>query len=356
MVQLSRLGLENKQDDLRMYLTRLIKRYRHTQPEFSNQLSQLLHTSSPTQRVIPPREFPNYSSMAIQDASSNEKPHLNSVIESQLNEIIVERKQAKELLKVGLSPVSSAIFTGAPGVGKTMAAKWLAHELNFPLYRLDLVASVSSKLGETGINLQTVFRQASAEPSILFLDEIDAVAKTRSDVHDIGEMKRLVTVLLQLLDMWNPQGIVLAATNNPELIDPAVWRRFELKVDFPMPTQKDLYETLKADTALWKNSMNDTYLEMLCIVLSGKSYSEARLSLSSIRKQSIITGKSMEMAIVDYVSAHVASMSHRNRIQLATKLAVGTDLSQRAIAAATGVSKETIRKYRNQSKSEEEGR
>ena len=169
-------------------------------------------------------------------------------------------------------------------------------------------------------------------------------------------MKRLVTVLLQLLDMWNPQGIVLAATNNPELIDPAVWRRFELKVDFPMPTQKDLYETLKADTALWKNSMNDTYLEMLCIVLSGKSYSEARLSLSSIRKQSIITGKSMEMAIVDYVSAHVASMSHRNRIQLATKLAVGTDLSQRAIAAATGVSKETIRKYRNQSKSEEEGR
>ena len=94
---------------------------------------------------------------------------------------------------------------------------------------------MSSYLGRTGSNIRHVLDYAKGVDGVLLLDELDAIAKRRDDATDVGELKRLVTVLLQEIDDWPSSGLLIAATNHPGLLDPAVWRRFELRVSFPMP-------------------------------------------------------------------------------------------------------------------------
>ena len=133
---------------------------------------------------------------------------------------------------------------GPPGVGKTLTARWLAAQLKVPLYVLDLTAVMSSLLGKSG-NLRAAIDFAKREPCVLLLDEIDAIAKRRSDDSDVGELKRLVTVILQEVDEWPASSVLLAATNHPELIDPALWRRFDLVVQFKTPDEQAVKEAIK---------------------------------------------------------------------------------------------------------------
>lgn len=354
IVQLSRLGLEQNYDDLRLFIKRLAKRYRLTQPQLSKELSRLIkHNQAKEQPADIIRDIPNSSGLLKQDLSSQQEPHLTSAVKSALDEMILERQNIKLLQSSGLEPVSSAIFTGAPGVGKTMAAKWIASILKLPLYKLDLASSISSRLGETGTNLQSVFEQTSASPSILFLDEIDSIAKSRSDGHEIGEMKRLVTVLLQQLDSWNPQSIVLAATNNSELIDTAIWRRFELKVDFPMPSEVDLSEVLTADIQYWGEHVNGSIVNLLCHSLSGQSYSDARSLLSALRKKSVLAHNSLQTVILNHLGGHANGLTHPQRMKLAQELVSEGELSQRKISTITGISRETLRKFGGSNKKED---
>ena len=117
-------------------------------------------------------------------------------------------------------------------MGKTMAAQWVATQLGLPLAVLDLSSVMSSLLGKTGINLRHAFDYAKQSECVLLLDELDAIGKRRGDDSDVGE--RLVTVLLQQVDDW-PDGAGLILGNHPELLDAAVWRRFDLAVPFPEP-------------------------------------------------------------------------------------------------------------------------
>jgi SpoVK/Ycf46/Vps4 family AAA+-type ATPase len=151
-------------------------------------------------------------------------------LEETLSQLIQERRQTERLASMGLSPTRSAIFVGPPGVGKTLTARWLASQLGVPLYVLDLTAVMSSLLGRSGTNLRAALDFAKRSPCVLLLDEIDAIAKRRSDDTDVGELKRLVTVILQEVDEWPATGLLLAATNHSELIDPALWRRFDLVI------------------------------------------------------------------------------------------------------------------------------
>jgi AAA+ superfamily predicted ATPase len=154
-----------------------------------------------------------------------------------LSRIVIEHRQSQLLESHGLAPKRRLLFWGPPGCGKTFAAYHLAHELGLPIGIISLTAVISSFLGDTAGNLQAVFDQASQRPMVLLLDEADAIAKTREDRNDVGELKRVVNSLLQALDAYVPrEGLVIAATNYQRVIDHALWRRFDDVLQFRMPS------------------------------------------------------------------------------------------------------------------------
>ncbi|MBT3107222.1 ATP-binding protein [Streptomyces sp. COG19] len=152
-----------------------------------------------------------------------------------------------------------------------MAARWLAYELKLPLLVLDLSSVMSSYLGRTGANIRKVLDYAKSSPSVLLLDELDTVAKRRDDAAEVGELKRLVTVLLQEIDDWPSSSLLLAATNHGELLDPAVWRRFDVVVDFPLPGPVELEEALHH----YCGSAAPEGMGFLVRVLAGASFADA---------------------------------------------------------------------------------
>ena len=161
-------------------------------------------------------------------------------INAALEQVIAERAHVAQLAKSDLKPTTTVLFTGPPGVGKTMSARWLASRLQKPLLTLDLATVISSFLGRTGANLRHVLDYAKEVDSVLFLDEFDAIAKRRGDETELGELKRLVTVLLQEIDLWPSDRLLVAATNHGELLDRAVWRRFDMVLEFPIPRLSDI--------------------------------------------------------------------------------------------------------------------
>lgn len=165
---------------------------------------------------------------------------LSKVNRNILNEIINNFNKRDLLKEHGLSNDSRIILHGPPGTGKTLFAYVLAGELNLPIYHVYLDSLVSSFLGETGKNLKVIFEEASKNECVLLLDEFDAIAKHRDDAQELGELKRVVTVLLQNIDELKSHTILVAATNHAHLLDPAVWRRFEysLKMDLLDPSSR----------------------------------------------------------------------------------------------------------------------
>ncbi|MGP1293664.1 AAA family ATPase [Serratia sp. CY31944] len=252
LAQLVRLVITEQYDDVRLYVARLVRKYRESMPALSEQLDLYLRSKpqKPTQGLrkantpdLAPQTMPvdEDSRLTLLKAPSDKaqisKPMLTSSIEDALDQLILERKSIKKLEDLGLMPTRSAIFVGPPGVGKTLTASWLAQKLGVPFYVLDLTAVMSSYLGKSGNNLRAALDFAKKGPCVLLLDEIDAIAKKRSDDSDVGELKRLVTVILQEVDEWPSSSLLLAATNHAELIDPALWRRFDLVLNFDKPDQ-----------------------------------------------------------------------------------------------------------------------
>ncbi len=167
------------------------------------------------------------------------QPILNDKTLKQINDFLCERHAINELLENDIIPPNSLLLFGMPGVGKTYIANWLSSELSIPLVTLDLASSISSYLGRTGQNIHNIFEYARSQNAILFLDELDAIAKRRDDMSDLGELKRMVNVLLKELEECSYSCIIIGATNHPELLDKAIWRRFDRAIEIPMPTESE---------------------------------------------------------------------------------------------------------------------
>lgn len=149
--------------------------------------------------------------------------------------ILDEWQNTEVLNAIGLTPARSCLLYGAPGTGKTTLALWLAHELGIPVVLARLDGLISSFLGTTARNLGNLFTFANRYRCLLVLDEFDAVAKVRDDPHEVGEIKRVVNALLQNIDTRRQVGITIAVTNHETLLDPAIWRRFEITLQIPKP-------------------------------------------------------------------------------------------------------------------------
>lgn len=165
---------------------------------------------------------------------------LSATTQQQIQRVVEERRNRLKLAKYGYHPKSKLLFWGPPGCGKTLTAHSLAEELNLPLSLVRLSALISSFLGDTASHLQRVFDLAKGSPMLLLLDEIDAVGKNRDDPNDVGELKRVVNGLLQAMDsFFSPDSLIVGASNHQYLLDPALWRRFDDVIYFPMPGAKE---------------------------------------------------------------------------------------------------------------------
>ena len=161
---------------------------------------------------------------------------------TQIQELVLEQQHATRLQEHGLSPRNRVLLKGPPGNGKTTLAEAIATELGVPFHVVHYEDVISSFLGETAGRLEKTFTVASEAPCVLFFDEFDVVAKERSDAQETGEIKRLVSTLLLQMDRLPAHTVFVAATNHANLLDSAVWRRFDLTFEMQPPSIEDASE------------------------------------------------------------------------------------------------------------------
>ncbi|MER0170191.1 MAG: AAA family ATPase, partial [Nitrosomonas sp.] len=181
LAQLIRLALAEQTEDVRLFVARLVRKYRNTDPELAEQMNLYLRAKTPCssapmrkvmQPALPTQTLPvdDESRLSLlkvfKDEPSREQPLLSLDLEETLSQLIQERRQTERLASMGLSPTRSAIFVGPPGVGKTLTARWLASQLGVPLYVLDLTAVMSSLLGRSGSNLRTALDFSKRGPCV----------------------------------------------------------------------------------------------------------------------------------------------------------------------------------------------
>ena len=154
---------------------------------------------------------------------------------SAIEYLLEEHRRADVLRSYGLQPASKVLFFGPPGCGKTMAAEVIASELDLPLAIVRLDALVSSYLGETAANLRKVFDFIDQNEVVALFDEFDALGKERADSSEHGELRRVVNAVLQMMDSYRGKSLLIAATNHEQILDSAVWRRFDDTIEFPLP-------------------------------------------------------------------------------------------------------------------------
>lgn len=188
-----------------------------------------------------------------------------------IEQLIKEHRFIDQLNAYGLPVNNKILLHGASGCGKTTAAKAIATALNKPILILNLANVINARIGETSQNMKMIFEKAGRDKAVLFLDEFDQIGKARgNDDKDVGEMRRLVNTIIQLIDYYPGNALLICATNHPEIVDTALLRRFQLSIGFELPSDDmlDLYY----DTIL------DRFPEHLRSIPRryGFSYAEAR--------------------------------------------------------------------------------
>ncbi len=229
------------------------KRKKHTvvAKELEKALYQSATVSSPQRRFkqtlpIPRDTEKGFPLLEIQHFEQDfENLILSPETKAQLERIIREFKDADILATYNLSYKKKILLCGKPGTGKTFSVQIISSMLNIPLVYIRFDAIISSYLGETAGNLRKVFDFIENDTWIVLFDEFDIIGKNRDDNHEHGEIKRVVNNFLQMLDNFKGDSILFAATNHQNILDSAIWRRFDAVIDYELPneaTRKQLFE------------------------------------------------------------------------------------------------------------------
>lgn len=216
-------------------------------------------------------------------------PYFAEPLRGAINSVLEGWQHFDRLRDADISPARSCLIFGAPGTGKTHLGHWMASKLGLPVVVARLDGLISSFLGTTSRNIGALFTFAARYRCLLLLDEFDSIAKLRNDPQEVGEIKRVVNTLLQHLDARAESGLTIGITNHEGLLDPAVWRRFEIQLEVPKPS-------LDARIAIIRRYLSpvalaETQIKILAWLTDGASGSEIETLVRMI-KRNIVLGSS----------------------------------------------------------------
>lgn len=352
IVDLVRVGLRGDVSSVRQLARRILRR--QASEAFSAELRQQLGTlmvgqGDPVLRgARPPMPVDSDGQLAlamIDDELVDEPPILDPASDAVITALIEQRRQAERLALTGLEPPKTLLLQGPPGVGKTLTARHLARELRLPLMTVELAALMSSLLGQTGQNLRQLLDHARSFPCVLLLDEFDAVAKRRDDQSDIGELKRLVNVLLLELERWPDTGLLIAATNHPQLLDPAVGRRFDVELALGLPGQAERVTIMRRALERFRLQVDADVIAACALAFDGASGADLEREVAAAARRATLADADPSAVLADIALSGLRDGDDADRRAAFCAMATGQlGLSQRAVGDLLGISHPTVGK------------
>ena len=264
----------------------------------ANELMRILNNSviadAPTLlRPIQPPPRDEEKKAFLLEVRSPDKSFRDLVLDKQtkslLNGALQEFQKWDVLEANGLRPGHKLLFCGPPGCGKTATAEVLAAELGLPLIYVRFDSVVSSLLGETASNLRRIFEYIRQDTWVVLFDEFDAIGRSRDDVTEHGEIKRVVNSFLQMLDNFDGRSLIVAATNFEQALDPALWRRFDEIVRFERPSVGAIEELMRIRLGHIRNSR--VSFKTFSRQLAGSSFSDVDRVCLAVLKSCVLTGR-----------------------------------------------------------------
>jgi SpoVK/Ycf46/Vps4 family AAA+-type ATPase len=346
-------GLAGNRQRLELLSLNAIRAFKNDFPEMATELSSILsqftaNTGSIRWHQLEPPPADSDAGLAlvrVQPVDSAVEPILDDRVQEQIERFVRDRMELQKLLEQGISPPRSILLMGAPGTGKTMMACWLAKTLNLRLVVLDLASSISSFLGRTGNNLRKSLDYARATPCVLLLDEFDAIGKRRDDVTEVGELKRIVNVLLKELEDWPNHSVLVAATNHPELLDPAINRRFDVTLELPLPGERQREAILSRASGHFEAFLPEHFLKTLTHVLAGCSGSELDTLAHSAIRRHIVDKVPLARCFLNALGNRIKPNPSKKELSTLIRdlqKVTGNDLTVRELAEIFGKSPSTV--------------
>ncbi|MBE9070153.1 ATP-binding protein [Leptolyngbya cf. ectocarpi LEGE 11479] len=199
--------------------------------------SDIIQKKGPVPLVQPKGELASILSAGYPNTRLSDMvlPH---ELESRLSRILTEQRQRNRLGAYNLSPRRKILLVGPPGAGKTMSASALAGELQLPIFTIIYSSLIGKYMGETASRLKLVFDSMANTRGVYFFDEFDAIGTQRSNVNDVGEIRRILNSFLLFIENDESESLIVAATNHPNLLDPALFRRFDDVLEYQLPSRE----------------------------------------------------------------------------------------------------------------------
>lgn len=210
-------------------------------------------------------------------------------VSERLERVLREQRQAEELRHHGYRPQRSLLLVGPPGTGKTMTARVLAGELRMPLFMIRLEVLITKFMGETAAKLRMVFDAVDETRGVYLFDEVDALGGDRSQANDVGEIRRVLNSFLQFLDTEDSPSLIVAATNHPQLLDRAMFRRFDAVIEYPLPTPEIARDVIKQ--RLSSLGTRGVVWKQIDEAATGLSHGELTLACEHAAKEAILSGR-----------------------------------------------------------------